>query len=131
MSISNEKGEIGEAAFALAAAQKGYWAGKMPQDCPYDYALDKGDGKLLRVQVKYRTMTSNSVSVKLACPNRTNRTIYSSDNIDFLAIYVNELANVYLIPITDISDVTEVRLQCNDLLKKYKNSRLISQYANW
>lgn len=131
MSISNEKGDIGEAAFALSAAKKGYWVGKMPQDCPYDYVLDNGTGALFRVQVKYRAMKNGVVSVKLSRPNKTNRTIYSSDNIDYIAIYVNELDSVYLIPITDISDVTEVSLQCSDSLTKYKNSRLISQYSDW
>lgn len=133
MSISNEKGDIGEAAFVLASVRKGYWVGKMPQGCPYDFVLDRKDGKLLRVQVKYRSIDKiGTITLKLVQNTFTNRTTYSVDNIDYIAVYVNDFDKIYLIPIDKIADVTEVRLRCIESEKrKDKNSRMISQFEEW
>jgi hypothetical protein len=132
MSISNKKGEIGEAAFMLASAKRGYWTGKMPQDCPYDYVLDKHNGKLLRVQVKFRSLESNGViTIKLSQYTFTNRVSYNESNIDCIAVYVNELDKVYLIPIAEICDVKEVKLRCIESKRQDKNSRMITEYAEW
>jgi hypothetical protein len=132
MSISNKKGEIGEAAFMLASAKRGYWTGKMPQDCPYDYVLDKHNGKLLRVQVKFRSLESNGViTIKLSQYTFTNRVSYNESNIDCIAVYVNELDKVYLIPIAEICDVKEVKLRCIESKRQDKNSRMMTEYAEW
>jgi hypothetical protein len=133
MSISNEKGEIGEAAFVLTSAKKGYWTGKMPQGCPYDYVLDKRDGTLERVQVKYRTMSENgTVDIRLVNNNFTNRVDYNEQNIDSIAVYVNELDTVFLIPIAKLVGKNEVKLRCVESTKrKDKNSRMIAEYAEW
>ena len=132
MSISNKKGEIGEAAFMLASAKRGYWTGKMPQDCPYDYVLDKHNGKLLRVQVKFKSLESNGViTIKLSQYTFTNRVSYNESNIDCIAVYVNELDKVYLIPIAEICDVKEVKLRCIESKRQDKNSRMITEYAEW
>jgi phosphoribosylformylglycinamidine (FGAM) synthase-like amidotransferase family enzyme len=133
MSISNKKGDIGEAAFVLASAKKGYWTGKMPQGCPYDFVLDKQDGKLLRVQVKFRSLEENgTVTIKLVQNTFTNRSSYNANNIDYIAVYVNELDKVYLVPIDNLSGVNEVKLRCIESTKrKDKNSRMIEEYAEW
>jgi hypothetical protein len=133
MSITNEKGDIGEAAFVLASAKKGYWTGKMPQGCPYDYVLDRRDGKLERVQVKFRSMTENgTVVIKLKQNTFTNRTTYTDQNIDSFAVYVNELDTVFLIPIVKLLGVNDVILRCIESTKrKDKNSRIITEYAEW
>ena len=133
MSISNEKGEIGEAAFVLAATKKGYWTGKMPQGCPYDYVLDRRNGKLERVQVKYRSMSDNgTVNIRLVNNNFTNRTDYNEQNIDSIAVYVNELEEIFLIPISKLVGKNEVILRCMESTKrKDKSSRMITEYAEW
>jgi len=133
MSISNKKGEIGEAAFVLASAKRGYWTGKMPQDCPYDYVLDTHDGSIKRVQVKFRSLEDNgTVTIKLTQNTFTNRTTYDESNIDYMAVYVNELDTVYLIPIANICDVKEVKLRCVESSKrKDTTSRMITEYAEW
>lgn len=133
MSISNEKGDIGEAAFVLAAARKGYWTGKMPQGCPYDFVLDRHNGTIERVQVKFRSMSeTGTVHIKLSQNTFTNRTTYSEENIDSIAVYVNELDSVFLIPIRNLSDITEVTLRCVDSTKrKDERSRMIKEYAEW
>ena len=133
MSISNEKGDIGEAAFVLASAKKGYWTGKMPQGCPYDFVLDRRDGSLERVQVKFRSMSENgTVNIKLAQNTFTNRTTYTSQNIDSIAVYVNELDKVFLVPIAKLAGVNEVVLRCVESSKrKDKTCRMITEYAEW
>ncbi len=133
MSISNEKGDVGEAAFVLASAKKGYWTGKMPQGCPYDYVLDRRDGKLERVQVKFRSMNDKgTVTIKLSQNTLTNRTTYTTSNIDSMAVYVNDLDKVFLIPMSKLEGIGEVILRCVESTKrKDKNSRLIFEYAEW
>ena len=133
MSISNEKGDIGEAAFVLASARKGYWTGKMPQGCPYDYVLDRRDGKLERVQVKFRTMSEGgTVTIKLSQNTFTNRVTYNEQNIDSIAVYVNDLDKVFLIPISKLVGPNEVVLRCVESTKrKDKNSRIITEYEQW
>jgi hypothetical protein len=133
MSISNQKGDIGEAAFLLAATKKGYWTGKMPQDCPYDFVLDKKDGSIHRVQVKYRSIgKTGTITLKLTQNTFTNRVSYTKNNIDFFAVYVPDLDNVYLVPITDLDGKTEVHIRCvqskNNQNDKVRN---ISDYECW
>jgi len=112
MSESNVKGDIGEAAFVFYATKNGYWVGKMPQDCPYDFVMDDKQGNLKRVQVKYRTIEKNgSVRIKIENNTFTNRTSYTEKNIDLFAVYISDLEKVYLIPINECIDVTEVSLR--------------------
>jgi hypothetical protein len=133
MSETNVKGDIGEAAFVLEAAKRGYWTGKMPQDCPYDFVLDRKDGKLERVQVKYRTASDKgSISIKLENNSFTNRTTYTENNIDSFAVYVSNNDKVYVIPVKDLLGRGEVTLR----VEPPKNNQtkgiiLIENFINW
>ena len=136
MSISNQKGDVGEAAFALAAAKRGYWTAKMPQDCPYDFVLDKKDGTILRVQVKYRSVSkTGTVMIKMVQHKehcKANRQTYTSENIDALAVYVADSDIVFLIPVADIGTIDEVTFRCNPSKNNQThNVRMITQYAIW
>jgi hypothetical protein len=133
MSISNQKGDIGEAAFVLAATKKGYWTGKMPQGCPYDFVLDKKDGSVSKVQVKYRTIgNTGTISLKLTQRTFTNRVSYTKDNIDFFAVYIPDLDNVYLVPISDLEGKTEVHIRCVPSKNNQTNKvRDINCYELW
>jgi len=133
MSISNLKGDIGEAAFVLEAAKKGYWTGKMPQGCPYDFVLDKKDGVLHRVQVKYRSIDkAGNVRIKRENKTFTNRTTYTRDNIDYIAVYVTDYDKTYLIPISEVEDVTEIYLRCVAPKNNQKDKvRMIESYEQW
>ncbi len=133
MSDTNQKGDIGEAAFVLAATIKGYWTAKMPQDCPYDYILDCKDGKILRVQVKYRSLPeSGSIKIKLVQESFSNRQNYTTNNIDAIGIFVMEMNKVFLVPIKDVVGVNELVMRCvpskNNQMKKV---RMIEQYEQW
>jgi len=136
MSNTNQKGDIGEAAFVLEAALKGYWTAKMPQDCPYDYMLDKKDGKLLRVQVKYRAINkAGTVIVKLVHHKKhsgANRRNYDSSNVDAVAIYVPDHKKTYLIPISQMPNMDEITFRCIPAKNNQTNNvRLIEVYSTW
>lgn len=67
------------------------------------------------MQVKYRSIGKNgAVSVKLEQNTFTNRTTYTEQNIDYIALYVLELDAVYMIPINEISSKTEVSFRCKE-----------------
>lgn len=131
MSESNEKGDIGESAFVFQSALKGYWTSKSTQDCPYDYILDKKDGKLLRVQCKYRSMTLAGTVVIGKTSFHTRRRSYTSDNIDVFAVYVPELDKVALIPIVDFGDAKEVTFRVTPQQVANKRCRPLEQYFIW
>ena len=134
MSDSNQKGDVGEAAFALAAAKRGYWTARMPQECPYDFAVDFRNGKpLIRVQIKYRSITGRgSISIKLVQRHFSNRQTYNSDNIDAFAVYVPDLDKVFLVPIDDVGGVEEVTFRCVPAKnKQIKTVRNIFNYEQW
>ena len=131
MSKTNQKGDIGEAAFALKAVERGYWTGRMPQDCPYDFALDRGNG-LERVQVKYRAVAKNG-SIQL---NSDSKSLSSSrtykDCVDQFAVYVPDTKEVYLIPAERIvngsASVFRVEPTKNN---QSKGITFISDFIDW
>ena len=131
MSISNQKGDIGEAYFVLRAAEKGYWTGKMPQDCPYDYALDRGKG-LERVQVKYRS-SSNKGTIQLNsnnCSLSSDRTYKSF--VDQFAVYNPETKEVYLIPAEIVTNGTASVFRVEPSKNnQIKNVKYLTDYIVW
>jgi len=132
MGISNQKGDIGEASFILAATKKGYWVGKMPQGCPYDYILDKGAGPI-RVQVKFRTLTkTGTIQLKIINNTFTNRTTYTSDNIDVIVVYISDVDELFYIPITDIQGQIEATLRYTAPKGgNTNNMKFIKNYIDW
>ena len=133
MSQTNQKGDIGEAAFVLAAAKRGYWVGKMPQDCPYDFVIDRKKGTLERVQVKFRTVGKDgAIRVKIANDTITNRTSYSSKNIDYFAVYVPELEEVFYIPVSVTNGIKEIAFRCNPAKNNQTDKvNLITEHKEW
>ena len=132
MSETNQKGDIGEAYFMLRAIEKGYWVGKMPQDCPYDFALDRGNG-LERVQVKYRS-SSKKGSIQL---NTSNSSLSSNrsykDYVDQFAVYNPETKEVYLVP---AAKVNENPTACVLRVEPSKNNQnkgvtFLTEFINW
>jgi hypothetical protein len=131
MSISNQKGDIGEAHFVLRATEKGYWTGKMPQDCPYDFVLDRGKG-LERVQVKYRSSAKKG-SIQINSFNsspQSNRTY--NGFVDQFAVYNPETSEVYLIPANLVMEsgasIFRVEYPKNNQLK---GVTFLSEFKEW
>jgi hypothetical protein len=130
MSETNQKGDIGEAAFYLAAMQKGYWAGQMPQHCPYDYVLDRGNGPE-RIQVKYRSLSNGSVHIKSYSNSSSSSRSYK-DMVDFFAVYVPELKEVYLLPAELVNEGSGVVLRVEPSRNNQtKGIRFLADYLSW
>jgi hypothetical protein len=131
MSITNKKGDIGEAAFFFKATEKGYWAAKMPQDCPYDFVLDRGQG-LERIQVKYRSAKKNG-SIQVNSYNESNSSFRSyKDVVDQFAVYVAETKEVYLIPADKVTkNVASIFRLSPTKNNQSKGVTLITEFIEW
>jgi len=119
LGISNQKGDIGEAAFILAVVKKGWWFAKMPQDCPYDMVIDRRDGSgPKRVQVKYRAIEkSGAVSIQLTS-TASNRNDYTVESIDYFGIYLQDTEECFLVPICDLPIKGAIYFRCIDAKNK-------------
>ena len=131
MSLSNQKGDIGEAYFVLRATEKGYWTGKMPQDCPYDYVLDRGNG-IERVQVKYRS-SARKGTIQLNANNTSPQSNRSYKNfVDQFAVFNPETSEVYLVPAKLVTDnsaaVFRVEQPKNN---QTKGITFLSEFREW
>ena len=107
MLTTSDKGNIGEAAFQLWCAKKGYYCGKAPEKASYDFFLDKHDGKVLRVQVKYRTPNKDGrIEIKLKPTDSQNNNYfdYTNGSIDSIAVYNSDSEEFALVPLQDFPE---------------------------
>ena len=128
---TSDKGNIGEAAFRLWCAKKKYICGKASEKATYDFFLDKNDGKILRVQVKFRTPDKDGrISVKLKPTDSKNNNYfdYTNGSIDAFVIYNSNTEEIALIPIEDLPmDQSYFFLLCRE--SKSGHSRLFKNYV--
>ncbi len=99
----NEKGNVAEAAIALAAIKLGVPVLKpVTEHCRYDLAFDIED-RLLRVQCKWASRDADVLKINLTgsryTATRQIQTVYSANEIDAVAAYCEELDRCYLMPI--------------------------------
>lgn len=129
---TSDKGCIGEAAFCLWAAKKQYYYGKAPEKAPYDFFLDRHDGKILRIQVKFRTPNKNDrIEIKLKPTDNKNNNYfnYTNGSIDALAIYNSATTKIALVPVSDLpADQSYFFLLCKNSLNINNNCRLFENY---
>ena len=116
---SNQKGNIAEAAIALAGIELGIDVLKpVAEHGRYDLAFDLGH-RILRVQCKWATLTSETVRVYLTSSwytsqGRQVRTRYGPDEVDCVAAYCHELGTCYLLPIELVADRSTVDLRLSE-----------------
>ena len=116
---SNQKGNIAEAAIALAGIELGIDVLKpVAEHGRYDLAFDLGH-RILRVQCKWATLTSETVRVYLTSSWYTSqgsqvRTRYGPDEVDCVAAYCHELGTCYLLPIELVADRSTVDLRLSE-----------------
>lgn len=115
---TSDKGAIGEAAFRLWCAKRKYICGKATEKATYDFFLDRNDGKILRVQVKYRTPNKDGrIEVKLKPTDDQNNNYfdYTNGSIDAFAIYNSLTDEMALVPVSDLPlDQSYFFLLCRD-----------------
>ena len=117
MLTSNDKGNIAEAAIALEAVKLGIDVLKpVAEHGRYDLAFDLGHS-MIRVQCKWARRDGAVVVAHLSgfrqTPEGPVRSTYSADEIDAVALYCDELDQVYLIPahVIDGQYAIQLRLQ--------------------
>ena len=105
MLTSNNKGNIAEAAIALEAVKLGIDVLKpVAEHGRYDLALELG-GRLLRVQCKWGSLDRELgvICVRVGGSRHTPggyvTSTYSTEEIDAVAVYCDDLAETFLIPI--------------------------------
>lgn len=133
MSITNQKGDIGELRFELESRIKGYNVAKVThQDCPYDYIIER-NGNLERVQVKFREIdTDDTIKIALTARSYNNRRNYTPENIDYFAVYIGDLDRIVYIPIADFFGKADIRLKNNPPKNnQVKNVNFIQSYLDW
>ena len=132
MSDSNKKGDIGEAFFVLASVKRGYYVGKMPQDCPYDYVLDRGDGPK-RVQVKFRSLAKNGgVTISSTSASLSSSIEYTTSNVDYFAVYIPDVEELFLIPAEEVLKGSTSSFRYHLTKNNQANGvRYITEYKDW
>ncbi len=121
----NQKGAIAEAEVAAAATRLGIPVLKpVFEDRRYDLVFETADG-LARVQCKWARRRRNVVDVKartfrLVSGGSWERTTYSAEEVDAVAIYCHDLRRCYLIPIDELPPSGSMHLR----LSPAKNNQL-------
>ena len=112
---TNDKGNIAEAEITTAAIRLGIGVLRpLVEHSRYDLAFEL-DGRLLRVQCKWARLEGDVVIVPLAGFRYTAtghvRARYSSDEIDAVASYCDQLDRCYLLPVEMVAGKTAVQLR--------------------
>ena len=103
------KGAVGELAFMLKAASLGFGVSKPHADTEhYDFIVDSGK-RLSRVQVKSTSCVFHS-GYRASSYRGDAYTVYKSDEIDFLVVYIVPRNIWYIIPVSAIAGLTTVTL---------------------
>ncbi len=112
----NEKGNVAELAIAAAAAKLGIDISKpLGEHTRYDLIFGIGD-QLLRIQCKWAPLRGQVVQVGLVSSRYRSdgqqvRSSYSSDEIDAVAAYCEELDECYLLPIELVAGMSAMHLR--------------------
>lgn len=103
-----QKGDFAELKVACDLRRRGYLV-LIPfgEEAPYDIVIDR-DGKLERVQVKYRDRGGRS-AIEVPCYSQTiiggkavSKTPYTAETIDWLALYDVETDRCFYIPAAEL-----------------------------
>ena len=116
---SSRKGRIAEAGVLLVAERIG-WDAYLPtgDGARVDMVLIDGEGKTLRTQVKWGSLRGGVIRVRLSTsrftPSRGHvRTTYDAGVIDAVAVWCDDLAAAFLLPIGEVSRMSTLHLRVN------------------
>lgn len=127
---TNRKGNIGEMAVALAAAEKHYVVSLTFGDCPYDMIIDKQNVRY-RVQVKYITMRNGTVTVRFN-EKTSNTAKYTEDDVDVIAVYESTTKAILWIPITRAREAGTLTVRFNIPKNGQKKGITIAdEFTDW
>lgn len=124
------RGDLGEHKFTYEAKLRTLHINEPKgNDCPYDFVVDAGKGKLSRVQLKTSLSTekgSDGYKINFTRGSKRNKR-YTSDDCDILAVFIAPTQSFYFIPIEDLQ-VDTLRFYPNNLWKDRRNQ---SYRENW
>lgn len=109
MAPLKQKGDMAELAVAFDLRRRGYRvAFPYGEDGDYDLIVDR-DGRLERVQVKYTRSNGDIVIVRCRSHSLTNGKVrqtkhYTSQSIDWLAVYEADSGMCFYIPATALGE---------------------------
>ena len=128
MLTTNQKGAIAESAITSAAIRLGVGVFRAVADERYDLVLDIG-ACLLRVQCKTAALNDDVLVIRCYSCRRTAggmlKRSYTSDEIDAVAAYCDELGRCFLIPIHRVDGLSTIQLR----LVAAKNNQV--RRINW
>jgi antitoxin (DNA-binding transcriptional repressor) of toxin-antitoxin stability system len=114
---TNEKGNIAEAAITLEAIKLGIDVLRpVGEHARYDLLFDMGS-KLLRVQCKWGALDrlAGVICVRVGGSRHTPagyvRSTYTGEEVDAIAVYCDELKEVFLVPINVVEGRSAIRLR--------------------
>jgi hypothetical protein len=128
MLTTNQKGALAELAITSAAIRLGVGVFRAVADERYDLVFDIGT-RLLRVQCKTAALNGDVLVIRCYSCRRTVagmlKRSYTSEEIDAVAAYCDELDRCYLVPIDRIDGLTTIQLR----LAPAKNNQ--ARRINW
>ena len=114
MLTTNQKGAIAESSITSAAVRLGVGVFRAVADERYDLVLDIG-ARLLRVQCKTAALNGDVLVIRCySCRRTANGMLkrsYTSDEIDAVAAYCDELGRCFLIPIHRVNGLSTIQLR--------------------
>ncbi len=134
MARSKQKGQIAETAVLADAVRRGYQVSiPFSEDCRYDLVVDR-HGSLDRVQCKYTASSGHIIEARGRCTNNWSTTMYTSDDIEWLAVYDATTERCYYIPSRELGDsghaVLHLRLT-EPRNGQQRGIRWASDYTEW
>lgn len=133
MAITKRKGDVAEAVVIADALKRGYRVAiPLGEDWPFDLIVER-HSRLERVQCKYTVSDGTLIKAKCRSTNGWLDLRYTSDVIDWLAIYDATSDACYYVPAEELGDG---RTSMNLRLEAPKNGqakgiRWAESYRDW
>jgi PD-(D/E)XK endonuclease len=117
------RGEWAEVHFLARACELGLRVSKPYGDClPYDFIVEHR-GRMFRVQVKSTSYQSPGYTGYKCFVKPTKGKRYAADMIDFIAAYVLPEDVWYIIPFSEVTGASTVRLDPRNSRNRYRRYR--------
>lgn len=141
---TKDLGLLAEQTVIIDCIKRGYTVAQVCGDnAPYDLLVDKGDGNILKLQVKCRTPRNDRLSIEgytmtydrsRGSNNRSKQNFYNKQNIDYFVAVHSDTLEIYYIPIEIFNDVKIVHLclVTPDVdISAFKGIKLASDFVNF
>ena len=114
---TSQKGDIGLCHVITSFTEAGYYISlPLSEHLPYDLIVDDGISNLLRIQVKYSTITKKGIitlrlSTSSCVVGGYKRKIYDADTVDGFVVYCPDVNSLYYFNSCEVAGMTAVNLR--------------------